>query len=368
MIDGLLRLLVVTVGVTSGLQVGPVRLRSKGYISYQKSASEDNSLIECPVVLRSSEELKEVSWNFTDAEDKVVGKYVWSATSGGNAEGLLEDVVRLDRTDGGLELLELRYDLAGFYSCSATTEEGETGDAAAWEVLIVDVTSNSPIASLGFKDECEFESSFKMSAIYPQPTLHSGLYSDSLGGFVEEVSSIDWHKQMFQNGSYTYAHQNVIFKITEKTPHDVYFLNNVGISKRDSTYISLMSVESIYTEFKERGCHPVKTDAYQTVDYSNGGAKTCRKELRQPSSGQLKATVRCMDGYKAAGDSTYESMELTCNPKFWEWGVSNEHPSLSHIKCIIDDDDDYHGDGGAFAAVRCPLLLLLCAYLQRLLQ
>ncbi|XP_066971565.1 uncharacterized protein [Macrobrachium rosenbergii] len=305
-IDRLLHLLILIVGLTWGIKVGPVRLSSREeYITYSVGPTEKKSVIECPVVLDGQETLKDVSWVFSDG-DNPIGKYFWTKDSGGKAEGRLKDVVRLDREDGGIELLELRYNLSGFYSCSATTDEGNSDEAAPWEVLIIDFNSKSPTASLYGKGDCDFESSFKISAFYPQPTIHSGLYSESLGGFFEEVASINWYKQEFQNGSYSYSHQNVVFTIKEETPHDVYFLNSVGVSKKDGTYIPLLSVKSYIQIFEEQGCHPVKLDAYQKAEYSNGGARNCRKEIRQPASGQLKAVVSCTDSYETAGDSAYE--------------------------------------------------------------
>ncbi|XP_064092274.1 uncharacterized protein LOC135205489 [Macrobrachium nipponense] len=317
----LLHLLILTFGLAWSIKVGPVRLASmEEYITYSGGPSEKKSVIECPVALDGAETLKEVSWVFSDGGHPI-GRYFWNKKSQGKAEGRLKDVVRLDRQDGAIELTELRYNLSGFYSCSATTDEGDSDEAAPWEVLIIDFNDKSPTAGLYAKGECGFESSFKISAFYPQPTLHSGLYSESLGGFFEEVASIDWYKQGFENGSYSYSHQNVLFKIKEDTPHDVYFLSSVGVSKKDGTYIPLFSVKSYIQIFEEQGCHPVKLDAYQKAEYSNGGARNCRKEIRQPASGQLKAVVSCMDGYEPAGDSDYESMELTCNTKIWEWGV-----------------------------------------------
>lgn len=53
------------------------------------------------------------------------------------ATGRLEGAVSLERTDGFLELTELRYDLAGYYSCAVTLTDGKRKEVAPFQTLIV---------------------------------------------------------------------------------------------------------------------------------------------------------------------------------------------------------------------------------------
>lgn len=70
--------------VCSGLLVGPVRLTHKRrYISYELGPSERNSLIECPYVLETSEEVvSKIEWELLEGEGgEPVGTFVWHAES-----------------------------------------------------------------------------------------------------------------------------------------------------------------------------------------------------------------------------------------------------------------------------------------------
>lgn len=63
------------------------------------------------------------------------------------ATGNLEGVVALDRDDGSLQLLDLRYDLSGEYSCAVMLTNDKRYESAKWEVLIVGMSVPSTLHS-----------------------------------------------------------------------------------------------------------------------------------------------------------------------------------------------------------------------------
>lgn len=321
----------VTVGVVTGILVGPVKLANEDqYITYQFGPSKWNTTLDCPVHLQGAEELWKVSWEFASTFNEGKGSYVWENGRGGTAKGRLDGAVLVNRNDGSLELIQLQYDLAGFYSCSATTVDETTAETAKWELLVVDTTANIHEEGLTPLDEyCKFKSFYKVCAIYPEPTVHSGLYSDTYGGFVEEVTAVDWYKQEYDNKSYAYSHNDVVFEVDADTPLDVYFLNSVGITKRDGSYIPLFSSRVVMHKFEERGCPVLKARAYEKVVY-NSDRKTCRGEIVPSSFGPLSANVACTEGYKAYNDP--KTINLTCKTETWEWTTTKRRS----LNCMVD--------------------------------
>ncbi|KAK7084166.1 hypothetical protein SK128_003037 [Halocaridina rubra] len=274
--------------IVTGIKVGPVKLiHEQPYLTYQLGTSWNLTVLECPVILEKNEVLGEVEWKFSDGNVER-GNFFWKKGAGGTATGLLKDAVKLNRVDGNLEFTTLRYDLAGYYSCVATLENDIYGGNPDWELLIVDTTANSRYESLSPTGErCKFISTFRISPTFPEPTVHSGLYSKKHGSFADEVEPIEWIKQVYSNKSVAYSSEEVEFEITSSIPVDVVFMNTVGVTKADGTYIALTATEVSDPRFNARGCPEYKLKAYQQIEY-NSPDKTCRDEIRIPADWGFK--------------------------------------------------------------------------------
>ncbi|XP_063612130.1 uncharacterized protein LOC134785675 [Penaeus indicus] len=324
-------------GLSTGLMVGPVRLaHRKRYISYQEGPSPDNSLLECHHKLEDDEELQEVFWYLYKGEERV-GDFRWSPEGGGAATGLLEDHVSLDRTDGNLELTKLAYDLGGKYSCGVATTDGQVSETAAWEVLIIHKTSNRIDNELsGDIATCTIRSSMTVYAVYPEPTVHSGLYSAERGGFFDQVTPLEWHKTVYDNQSVAYSYHEKIFQVDEDTPLDTVFLTTIGVTKSDNNYISLETKRSFDQTWQERGCAPLRTQEYQVVHYSTDRT-TCRGKRMPSGQDPLTADVSCEEGYRAEGD--FDETKLTCDERTWSWVAVTGMPRHRDLHCVIDESN-----------------------------
>ncbi|MPC25659.1 hypothetical protein E2C01_018781 [Portunus trituberculatus] len=239
--------------VTSALRMGLVHLpHDNRYINYTKGASPDNSLLECVHHLDEEEQVATVSWTLWDTMN-TVGTFEWHSADpeagrrsidaflcGAVATGKLEGVVALGRDDGFLELLDLRYDLSGEYSCAVTLTNGKRVETAKWEVLIVESRSHLSILHRSLS-ECTYTTSYSTLAMFPKPSVRAGLYSESLGGFYKELPASQWRVEAYENGSFTHSYNQVSFELDAKTPMDVSFYVTVGIMKSDSNYIPVSS-------------------------------------------------------------------------------------------------------------------------------
>ncbi|XP_042870325.1 uncharacterized protein LOC122252115 [Penaeus japonicus] len=347
-------------GLSAGLLVGPVRLaHRKRYISYQEGPSPDNSLLECPYTLEGEEELQEVFWNLYKGED-IVGDFRWSPESGGAATGLLEDHVSLDRADGNLELTTLAYGLSGKYSCGVSTTDGKASETATWEVLVIHQTSNRIDNELsGDLETCTIRSSLTVYAVYPEPTVHSGLYSAERGGFFDQVTPLEWHKIHYDNHSVAYTYQEKTFKVDEDTPFDTVFLTTVGVTKSDNNYISLETKRSFDQTWQERGCAPLRSQEYQVVHYSTDRT-TCRGKRLPSGQEPLTAKVNCEEGHRAEGE--VDETELTCDEKTWTWVAVTGMPRHRDLHCVIDGSNSALGPRAEKTAVLTLVMLLLCLF------
>lgn len=83
---------------------------------------------------------------------------------------------------------------------------------------ITDTTSNSIYsASHSNEQTCELEESFSAYAVFPEPTVRAGMYSTTQGGFYDQVTGSQWHKQVYANGSVAYSFKDVHFKVGESS-------------------------------------------------------------------------------------------------------------------------------------------------------
>ncbi|KAG7177952.1 hypothetical protein Hamer_G021902 [Homarus americanus] len=330
-------LLLTVIGVSAGMEIGPVRLaHNKRYISYLLGPSPENSLLECPYLLDEdkNEELRKITWNLWKGEKKV-GAYEWFPEEDGIATGLLEGVVNMARDDGGLELTKLRYDLGGYYSCSGTLTNGEVYEAESWEVLVIDITSALTVSDHRADiKKCEFVTSVDIYAVFPEPTVHSGMYASSLGGFYDEVTALQWHKVKNENGSVSNSYHNVAFKINEDTPDDASHLVSIGVTKSDGNYIALTSIKSFDSVWQQQGCPAIFHKAYQVESYKN-------------------AIVKCDDGYHSAGH--VKSLVLVCTNETgkYTWMTSDgDFPDHDKLRCVL-------GGGGYASTITSSLFTVL---------
>ncbi|KAK8377136.1 hypothetical protein O3P69_013645 [Scylla paramamosain] len=317
-----------TLAVTSALRVGPVRLpHNNRFINYTKGASPDNSLLECVHQLDEEEQVATVSWMLWDAGN-IVGSFDWHTADPAAATGKLEGVVALDRDDGSLELLDLRHDLSGEYSCAVTLTNGKSIEAGKWEVLVVESISQLSALHRSLSG-CTYSSNFSTLATFPKPTVRAGLYSESLGGFYKEIPEAQWLVQKYDNGSYTYSYSNVAFELNADTPVDVSFYVTVGVMKNDSNYIPISSAMDKHIILHQLGCPEPRVEAYQHVEYHRDTI-TCRGEHKE-----AEAIVTCKEGFKADGD--VEEVLIRCDEITLMWVLENGTPAKrEHLQCVID--------------------------------
>lgn len=347
----------VILGVSSGIEVGPVRLVSNGrYIDYRSGPSKNNSVLECPVVLEADEKevLKMISWKMLGPRgNEVVGSYDWTPPNTGIASGVLNRVVNLGRSDGSLELTELRYNLSGYYECSATLTNGRTQKAEKWEALIIDSTASRVSSRNEDKPErCAVVSNTEISAIYPSPTVHSGLYSLSRHGYITEVTDAEWSRVVNPNKSVSYSHHETEFEINEHTPEDAYFLLTIGVTKTDGNYISLYQVKGTSRLVEERGCPALTHKAYQLETYTPD-KRNCRGEY-DDSFGELKVTVQCQDGYRPGVEVS--TVNLTCDLENYEWRNEKVEDPSYDLHCVLAGT---HPEGFATLVLAAIFLLRL---------
>lgn len=339
--------LAALLGAASGLMVGPVRLvKNRSYISYRHGASPNNSLIECPYQLEEEgEHVQRVLWEMWEDVYKL-GTYEWHPSSGGNATGRLKGMVNLNRDDGSLELIKLRYDLAGEYSCGVSLTNGETKNAAKEEVLIVDLNGRH---NLNQRDmNCSFIGGYVSPAVFPEATLRAGMFSRKLDEFYDEVPNLAWRKVIHSNSSVTYSFNNVSFKIDQNTPDDVVFKVEIGIIKSDGEYISQGSITSYSSSWNENGCPDVKEEDSKQVKYS-ANSFACRGGRRN----YAKATVTCKEGYQ--GEWGVSLVRVRCHSTSLTWEPEQGHTAtLKDLVCV----EDTGTDGGASSGYPSYVLLL----------
>lgn len=356
--------ILVFLGVGWGLQLGPVRLvDNKRYISYNLGPSSNNSLLECPYELdeAKNEEIQKISWSLSGryGKEEVEGFYEWSSSDGGKATGALEGAVNLHRQDGNLELTELRYNLGGFYNCSATLTNGEAQSTARWEALVIETSPNVISINTEIKD-CATINTIKANAVYPEPTVHGGLYSPSLSGYYNEITSDQWLKVVYQNLSVAYSVNKREFKIDEDTPYDVYFLFTLGVTKTNGDYISLFSTTGTDLMMSSRGCPALTRKEYQKETYSTDGTKNCRNEYIK-SFDNPKVTVTCQEGYHSDGELS--SLELTCDLETFTWKDEDGKESNYDLRCVLDSNHDHGNDGGSITVTTSTTLLVMATTL-----
>ncbi|XP_045101499.1 uncharacterized protein LOC123498462 [Portunus trituberculatus] len=342
-----------SLSVTSALRMGLVHLpHDNRYINYTKGASPDNSLLECVHHLDEEEQVATVSWTLWDTMN-TVGTFEWHSADpeAAVATGKLEGVVALGRDDGFLELLDLRYDLSGEYSCAVTLTNGKRVETAKWEVLIVESRSHLSILHRSLS-ECTYTTSYSTLAMFPKPSVRAGLYSESLGGFYKELPASQWRVEAYENGSFTHSYNQVSFELDAKTPMDVSFYVTVGIMKSDSNYIPVSSAMDKHIILHQLGCPEPKIEAYQQLEYHRDTI-TCRGEHKE-----AEATATCKEGFKADGD--VEEVLIRCNEKTLTWVLEDGTPARrEHLRCVID--------GASSTASVSAVLLCVALVFQRLL-
>nr|XP_053634688.1 uncharacterized protein LOC128690156 [Cherax quadricarinatus] len=265
--------------VTAGLSVGPIQLASNNsYISYKNGNSGNNSILVCPYTLLTNERVQSVSWIMWD-DNNILGTYTWSPTSPETVGGVLMGVVNMSRSDANLQLTQLTYNLTGDYSCTVTLTTGQNASSQQWEVLIIDKTDDSISTIESYnQSQCSFNTSVNFFAVFPEPTVQAGLYSEGIEGYVSKVSKTQWVRTVYQNKSVSYSYSGVVFKIDQNVPYDAVFLVSVGVTKSDGTYISLASVESINPSWDNiPGCTPLYDVPNQEEVYETGKL-ACRNE------------------------------------------------------------------------------------------
>ncbi|KAK3883816.1 hypothetical protein Pcinc_011879 [Petrolisthes cinctipes] len=243
-----------------------------------------------------------------------------------NTTGRLDGAVKLNRTDGWLELTELRYDLAGYYSCALTLSNGRHMEAQKFEMLIIDTTSNHVYSKIYSNEQtCELEASHSVYAVYPEPTVFAGMFSPSRGGFYDQVTGFQWHKQFYGNGSVAYSFEDVHFKIDTNTPTDAQFRVQASVLKEDGTNLPLHSTTSNLLIWKSRGCPAQTRKQDQQVNYYYA-TLTCRGDyIPDYFSDEAKALVTCAEGYHAEGE--VESIEFVCSMETLNWSPES-NPTL----------------------------------------
>lgn len=320
-----------TLAVTSALRVGPVRLaHNNRFINYTKGASPDNSLLECVHHLEEGEQLAKVSWKLWD-EDTVVGTFTWHSEDPDAAEatGKLSGMVALERDDGNLELSHLSYDLSGEYSCAVTLTDDKTVETAKWEVLVVESVSHLSILHHSHSG-CTYSTNYSTLAMFPEPTVRAGLYSESLGGFYKEMPQAQWHVKRFDNGSFIYSYDHISFELDSDTPIDVSFYVTVGVMKDDRNYIPISSAMDKHIILHHLGCPEPRGEAYQHMEFHRDTI-TCRGEHKE-----AEATVTCKEGFKP--DSEVAEVLIRCDEETFTWVLENGEPAKrEHLKCVIDN-------------------------------
>nr|XP_045616099.1 uncharacterized protein LOC123769158 [Procambarus clarkii] len=327
--------LLAIIGVTAGVQVGPIHLiQNYTYITYGMPSPE-YSVIQCPYTLQEDETVDFISWALWSGED-AVGTYVWSPVELGKSNGSLSGVVNVSREDGDLEFTDLRYDLGGFYSCSVTTTTGETADSEKWEVLIIDTTSNT--MSQGFENiigsPCTLDTSARLYAVFPEPTPHAGLYSETSGGFYDEVTDSQWDKVIYPNTSVAYSFSNVLFQFDEDTPYDVEFALTYGVTKTDGSLIPLITTTTDVFAWNIQGCPAMLNVTNQVEEYSEG-RKTCRNEY-VPKEGVPQVSVTCVEGYHS--ETVVTPLVLFCDSETFHWVTEDgENMTDVDLQCLPDE-------------------------------
>ncbi|ROT65601.1 hypothetical protein C7M84_016404 [Penaeus vannamei] len=118
-------------GAAAELAVGPVSLGDGQHIiAYDEGPSPENSLIRCPYDLQEGQQVVAVIWELLQ-DGKRAGSFKWRPGRGGTTTGILRGKVNARREDSDLELTSVEYDLAGLYSCTVKTDDGERGNAKA---------------------------------------------------------------------------------------------------------------------------------------------------------------------------------------------------------------------------------------------
>ncbi|KAK4320900.1 hypothetical protein Pmani_008273 [Petrolisthes manimaculis] len=301
------------------LVVGPVQLGNNGtYITYGLGPSPQNSTLECPYQLQSTEEVvQKIEWVFQD-DSQTVGTFEWQPEDEARATGRLDGAVKLNRTDGWLELTELRYDLAGYYSCALTLSNGRRMEAQKFEMLIIDTTSNHVYNKINSNEGlCELEASYSSYAVYPDPTVLAGMFSPSRGGFYDQVTGFQWHKQFYNNGSVAYSFEDVHFKIDSSTPTDAQFRVSASVLKEDATNLPLHSITSHLPIWKKQGCPALPRRQNQQVNYYYATLTCTGEYIPNFYSDEAKAVVRCAEGYHVKGQ--VDSIELVCSMETLNW-------------------------------------------------
>lgn len=128
-------LFILVAGAAAELAVGPVSLSDGQHIiAYDEGPSPENSLIRCPYDLQEGQQVVAVIWELLQ-DGKRAGSFKWRPGRGGTTTGILRGKVNARREDSDLELTSVEYDLAGLYSCTVKTADGERGNAKA-DILV----------------------------------------------------------------------------------------------------------------------------------------------------------------------------------------------------------------------------------------
>lgn len=61
---------------------------------------------------------------------------------------------------------------------------------------------------------CDFVASYNSPTMFPGPTLSAGMYSKSHGGYIQEVSSMQWLKVLYPNESMSYSFKNFTYTVS----------------------------------------------------------------------------------------------------------------------------------------------------------
>ncbi|XP_063612156.1 uncharacterized protein LOC134785691 [Penaeus indicus] len=273
----LVLLVVLFAGAATCLEVEPPSITDDHrYISYSVRPSGNQSTIVCNYTLGEGQAVSGVLWQILK-EEVSAGTFEWKPNAPATATGLLKDKVNLERDDSDLELTTLTYELSANYSCTVTADDGRTASARD-EILIIDTTSRHVYHGTNMNEgKCRLEVDIKYYPVFPQPTVGAGLYSDSLGGFYEEIAN--WARVVHANGSVGFS-CHYEFQVNENTPADAYFTSSLGVTKSDGTYIACQ-ISSVLQERQHFG-EPDRQLQHRHVDMLRRALLALRRAGEDP--------------------------------------------------------------------------------------
>ncbi|XP_076055372.1 uncharacterized protein LOC143033770 [Oratosquilla oratoria] len=341
---------------TYGLEVGRVELDNKyRYLNLNHAPDETGTLL-CPYKLDYEEDLLGLLWR---RDNKIIVEYR-SGWKSPFIDEHLKEYILAEKGNTSLKILRVRKHLAGIYTCSIFGSNANV-TSKPYELVVLDIPEGGVyFRSRDDTDPCNVVLNWSTPAIYPDPTVNCGVWSNETENFTDTVTT--WKRTEYYNGSVSYSFVNQSF-MKAKMPKNAVLRCILGVTKKDGTYISLWRERSNlpYSTDVDRGCPVLESGNGSGIVYVNHSLDKCFNEIVPvDANSRPKVYIGCLQGYEAPEELPDSLFIFSCEEdRKWK-PIRGNLTELRNFYCVPEPPTKSPAsEGGGGAGQHRPLPLLL---------